>query len=80
MDDCKGFGGNFTTGAPLLAGFARGEDFDLRFKLRKSSSMLPRSSAPLLLIFVAIALAFIALLLHPIPQPLSYHNFADHRA
>jgi hypothetical protein len=52
----------------------------LRFKLRKSSSMLPRSSAPLLLIFVAIALAFIALLLHPIPQPLSYHNFADHRA
>jgi hypothetical protein len=32
------------------------------------------------LIFVAIAIAFIALLLPPIPQPLSYHNFADHRA
>jgi hypothetical protein len=42
--------------------------------------MLPRSSAPYLLIFVAIAIAFIALLLPPIPQPLSYHNFADHRS
>jgi hypothetical protein len=42
--------------------------------------VLPRSSAPYLLIFVAIAIAFIALLLPPIPQPLSYHNFADHRA
>jgi len=42
--------------------------------------MLPRSKAPLLLIFVAVAVAIIALLLPPIPQPLSYHNFADHRA
>lgn len=42
--------------------------------------LLPRSSAPLLLIFVAVALAFIALLFPPIPQPLSYHNFADHRS
>lgn len=41
--------------------------------------MLPRSNAPLLLIFVAVAIAFVALLLPPIPQPLSYHNFADHR-
>jgi hypothetical protein len=42
--------------------------------------MLPTSKAPLLLIFVAVAVAIIALLLPPIPQPLSYHNFADHRA
>ena len=42
--------------------------------------MFPRSSAPYLLIFVALAIAFIALLVPPIPQPLSYHNFADHRA
>ena len=41
--------------------------------------MLPRSKAPLLLISVAIVIAIIALLLPPIPQPLSYHNFADHR-
>lgn len=42
--------------------------------------MLSKSSAPLLLIFVALAIAFIALLFPPIPQPLSYHNFADHRS
>jgi hypothetical protein len=41
--------------------------------------VLPRSKAPFLLIFVALALAFVALLFPPIPQPLSYHNFADHR-
>jgi hypothetical protein len=41
--------------------------------------VFPRSKAPFLLIFVALAIAFIALLLPPIPQPLSYHNFADHR-
>lgn len=41
--------------------------------------MLPRSKAPYLLIFIALALAFIAALFPPIPQPLSYHNFADHR-
>lgn len=42
--------------------------------------MLPKSSAPLLLIFVAFAVGFAALLFPPIPQPLSYHNFADHRS
>jgi hypothetical protein len=42
--------------------------------------VLPRSNAPYLLIFTAVALAFIAALFPPIPQPLSYHNFADHRA
>jgi len=41
--------------------------------------VLPRSNAPLLLIFVAVAIAFVALLFPPIAQPLSYHNFADHR-
>src|SRR4029077_15104072 len=41
--------------------------------------MPPRSKAPLLLIFVALAVALSALLLPPIPQPLAYHNFADHR-
>ncbi len=41
--------------------------------------MLPRSNVPLLLIFVAVAIAFVALLFPPIAQPLSYHNFADHR-
>lgn len=34
----------------------------------------------LLLLSPAILIAVIALLLPPIPQPLSYHNFADHRA
>ena len=42
--------------------------------------MLPKSSAPLLLILVALAVTVIALLFPPIPQPLSYHNFADHRS
>lgn len=42
--------------------------------------MLSKSKAPLLLIGVAIVIAIIALLLPPIPQPLSYHNFSDHRA
>jgi hypothetical protein len=41
--------------------------------------VLPRSKAPYLLIFIALALAFIATLFPAIPQPLSYHNFADHR-
>ena len=41
--------------------------------------MLPKPSAPLLLIFVALAIGVIALLFPPIPQPVSYHNFADHR-
>jgi len=37
------------------------------------------SKAPILLVAVAILIAIIALLLPAIPQPLSYHNFADHR-
>ncbi|HYM76629.1 MAG TPA: alkaline phytoceramidase [Candidatus Dormibacteraeota bacterium] len=41
--------------------------------------MLSRSKAPLLLIGVALGIGVLALLLPPIPQPLSYHNFADHR-
>ena len=41
--------------------------------------MISRSKAPLLLISVAIVVAIIALLIPPIPQPLAYHNFADHR-
>jgi hypothetical protein len=42
--------------------------------------MISRSKAPLLLLAVAAAIAVIALLLPPIPQPPSYHNFADQRA
>jgi hypothetical protein len=42
--------------------------------------MISPTKAPWLLLAVAIALAIVALLLPPIPQPLSYHNFADHRA
>jgi hypothetical protein len=42
--------------------------------------MLSRSRAPLLLIAPAVLIAIIVLLLAPIPQPLTYHNFADHRA
>ena len=41
--------------------------------------MIPRSKAPLLLLALAIVIAVVALLLPPIPQPLAYHNFADHR-
>ena len=41
--------------------------------------MIPHSKALILLIVLAIVLAVIALLLPPIPQPLAYHNFADHR-
>jgi len=42
--------------------------------------VLSRSKAPLLLITVAVAVALVALLLPPIPQPLAYHNFADQRS
>src|SRR5690242_1013574 len=42
--------------------------------------MISRSTAPLLLLGPALLLGIVALLLHPIPQPVSYHNFADHRA
>lgn len=41
--------------------------------------MIPRSKALLILLLPAVPLVVIALMLHPIPQPLSYHNFADHR-
>jgi len=42
--------------------------------------MLSRSKAPLLLVAVAALIAIIALVVPPIPQPLAYHNFADHRS
>jgi hypothetical protein len=42
--------------------------------------VLPRSKAPLLLLAVAVVIAILALLIPPIPQPLAYHNFADHRS
>lgn len=42
--------------------------------------MISKSKAPLLLIAVAVIMTIIAVFLPPIPQPLSYHNFADHRA
>jgi hypothetical protein len=41
--------------------------------------MTARNKALILLIAPAIAVAIIALLLSPIPQPLAYHNFADQR-
>jgi hypothetical protein len=41
--------------------------------------MISRSKAPLLLIGVAVVVAIVAILIPPIPQPLSYHDFADHR-
>lgn len=42
--------------------------------------MISRTKAPFLLLAPAVAITVVALLLRPIPQPLSYHNFADHRA
>jgi len=42
--------------------------------------MISRSKAHILLIPPAIVITIIAVLLPPIPQPLSYHNFADHRS
>ena len=42
--------------------------------------MISRSKAPLLLLTAAAIIAAIFWLLVPaIPQPLAYHNFADHR-
>jgi hypothetical protein len=41
--------------------------------------MIARAKAPLLLIAVALVIDIIVVLLPPIPQPLAYHNFADHR-
>ncbi len=42
--------------------------------------MISTSKPLFLLLAVAVVLAVIGLLLPTIPQPLSYHNFADHRA
>jgi len=42
-------------------------------------SVLSRSKAPLLLIALAVVIAIIGFVLHAIPQPLSYHDFADQR-
>ena len=41
---------------------------------------MPRSKAPALLLAPAVIIAIIAVALPPIPQPLSYHQFADQRA
>lgn len=41
--------------------------------------MTSRSKAPILLITVAAAITIIFLFVPRIPQPLAYHNFADHR-
>lgn len=41
--------------------------------------MLSRSKAAAILIAAAIAIIVAAFFLHPIPQSLTYHNFADHR-
>ena len=40
----------------------------------------PSRAAAVLLLVPALIIAVIALLIPPIPQPLSYHNFADQRA
>jgi hypothetical protein len=42
--------------------------------------MTSNYKACVLLLAPAIVIAIVALFLPPIPQPLSYHNFADHRA
>lgn len=42
--------------------------------------MTPRFKTYTILIVPAILLAIIAFFVKPIPQPLSYHSFADHRA
>jgi hypothetical protein len=42
--------------------------------------VISSSKASSLLLVVAVVIAIIALLLPAIPQPLAYHNFADHRA
>lgn len=42
--------------------------------------MIAPSKAPLLLFATAVVIAIVAFLIQPIPQPQSYHNFADHRA
>jgi hypothetical protein len=47
---------------------------------RARSQTVPRFKAPALLLAPAVVIAIIALLLPPIPQPMSYHQFADQRA
>ncbi len=42
--------------------------------------MTSRSKASTILLAPASVITIIALFISPIPQPLSYHNFADHRA
>jgi hypothetical protein len=42
--------------------------------------VISRSKAPLVLIVPAVVIVIISFLVPPIPQPLAYHNFADHRA
>jgi hypothetical protein len=42
--------------------------------------MISSAKAPLLLLAPAIVILIIGFLLPTIPQPLAYHNFADHRA
>jgi hypothetical protein len=42
--------------------------------------MTSRNKASVLLIAPALVIAIIAILLPPIPQPLTYHNFADQRS
>ena len=42
--------------------------------------MIPKSKAPLVLLAVGVVVATIGVVVPPIPQPIAYHNFADHRA
>lgn len=42
--------------------------------------MISQSKAPWLLLALVVVIGVIALFVPPIPQPLAYHNFADHRA
>jgi hypothetical protein len=46
----------------------------------QSSGVTYRHKASLILVIPATLIAVIALFLQPTPQPLSYHNFADHRS
>src|SRR5215470_10086220 len=50
---------------------------NLKFLLK---IMMSRSKALILLIAPAIVISIIAVLLPRIPQPVTYHNFADHRS
>ena len=52
---------------------------DSQAKRVQSSAVISRAKAPILLIAPAVILAIVAMFFPAIPQPLSYHNFADHR-